>query len=56
MTAFEFSAHAAIKGHGAEPTPELLARVLWTQNVMIRCGYKLDEASAIAAETHLAVS
>lgn len=56
MTVHEFSAQAAIKGLNAEPTDELMARVMWTQNIMIRCGYKLDEASAIAAKTHLMAS
>lgn len=53
MTAYQFAAFAAIKGHGAKPTPELLERVLWTQDVMVKAGYKLEAAAHAAAETHL---
>ena len=56
MTAYEFAAQSAIKGHGGEPTPELMARVLWTLDVMVKCGYSVAEAAAAAAETHLMAS
>ena len=56
MTAYEFAARSAIKGHGGEPTPELMARVMWTLEVMIKCGYSVAEAAATAAETHLLAS
>ena len=53
MTAYQFAALAAIKGHGAQPTTELVERVLWTLDVMVKAGYKLEAAAHAAAETHL---
>lgn len=56
MTAYEFAAQCAIKRHGGEPTPELMARVLWTLDVMVKCGYSVAQAAHAAAETHLLAS
>ena len=56
MNAIDFAALAAIKGFGAAPTRELLARVTWTTDVLLKAGYKLEAAAHAAAETHLLAS